>query len=283
MSPRRYPIFCIGLLFISLVSGCTTLGDRIAVTLADAILNNNDLEMVEAGAPAYILLIDGLAQQEPKNASLALTSAQLYSAYGTAFTSTPERHVLLADKAFSFAKTGVCLKIEFICEVQKTPFKLFEAKIKRTKLTQIDEIYILGQTWVNWIQAHSDDWNAIADIAKVRVIMEQVVAINESHDGGGAHLYLGGLATLLPPSMGGQPERGRQHFERAIILSEGKNLLIKVTFAEQYARLMFNRALHDKLLNEVLSQPTSAPQLTLINTFAKKKAKKLLASADDYF
>lgn len=279
--PRFFIILSILPLLLS--SGCTTFGNRMATTLSDAILNNNDLEMVEAGAPAYILLIDGLAQQAPKNANLAFTSAQLYNAYSTAFSSTPERHRILVDKAYAFAKTGICLKINTLCSVQKIPFKEFESLINQTKLAQNNEIYILGQAWVNWIQAHSDDWNAIAEIAKVRIIMEQVVRLNETHDGGGAHLYLGGLATLLPPSMGGQPELGRRHFEKAIQLSEGKNLLVKVTYAEQYARLMFDRQLHDKLLNEVINQPAIAPQLTLINTFAKKKAKKLLASADEYF
>lgn len=283
MALQRPFIFVFNILLISLTASCATLGDRIANTLSDAILNNNDLEMVEAGAPSYILLIDGLTQQEPRNPSLAFTSAQLYNAYNTAFSSTPERHRLLAGKAFAFAQTGVCLTITTLCDIKKMPFKEFEAHIKATELQQINEIYILGQTWISWIQAYSDDWNAIADIAKVRVIMEQVVRVKESHDGGGAHLYLGGLATLLPPSMGGKPEQGKFHFEKAIKLSGGNNLLIKVAYAEQYARLMFDRSLHDTLLNDVLRQPAEAPQLTLINTFAKKRAAKLLASADDYF
>jgi isopentenyl diphosphate isomerase/L-lactate dehydrogenase-like FMN-dependent dehydrogenase len=83
--------------------------------------------------------------------------------------------------------------------------------------------------------------------------------------------------------MGGRPDVGRAHFERAVALSEGRNLLAKVMFAESYARLVFDRDLHDTLLGEVLSAPVQAPGLTLMNTVAKGRARELLESADDYF
>ncbi|HEX4974769.1 MAG TPA: TRAP transporter TatT component family protein, partial [Pseudomonadales bacterium] len=84
-------------------------------------------------------------------------------------------------------------------------------------------------------------------------------------------------------ALGGKPEEGKQHFERAIAISEGKNLLVKVMYAEQYARLVFDQKLHDRLLNEVISSNPVVPELTLINTFAQEKAHKLLAESKDYF
>ena len=44
----------------------------------------------------------------------------------------------------------------------------------------------------------------------------------------------------------------RQCFERAIEISEGKTLMAKVIYARQYARLVFDQELHDRLLQEVL-------------------------------
>ena len=57
----------------------------------------------------------------------------------------------------------------------------------------------------------------------------------------------------------------------------------KVLFARHYARLMYNRELHDRLLNEVIKAETEVPGLTLINTLAKQEAKELLQSAGEYF
>jgi len=110
-----------------------------------------------------------------------------------------------------------------------------------------------------------------------------VAELDEGYDYGGPQLYLGVFETLLPPSMGGRPEVGRSHFEKAIALSQGRFLMSKVMFAEQYARLLFNRELHDRLLEEVLAADPNVPGLTLINAVAQRRARELLDSADEYF
>ena len=75
----------------------------------------------------------------------------------------------------------------------------------------------------------------------------------------------------------------RGHFERAIELSEGKDLSAKVEFARSYGRLLYDRELHDRLLTEVLEAPVEADGYTIFNVLAKQEAEELLASADDYF
>ena len=66
-------------------------------------------------------------------------------------------------------------------------------------------------------------------------------------------------------------------------MSGGKDLSIKVEFARGYARLLYERDLHDRLLNEVLAAEIEQPGLTLFNLLARDQAESLLASADDYF
>jgi hypothetical protein len=96
-------------------------------------------------------------------------------------------------------------------------------------------------------------------------------------------MYLGILDTLLPEALGGEPEAGRQWFEKGIALSGGKDLSIKVEYARGYARQLYDRELHDALLNEVLAAPVEQPNLTLFNILAREQAVALLASADEYF
>ena len=94
---------------------------------------------------------------------------------------------------------------------------------------------------------------------------------------------MGVFETIVPPGLGGRPEVGKKHFERAISLSNGNHLLTKVMYADQYARLMFDRVLHDYLLNEVLTADPRVKGLTLMNVIARQQAKELLDSADAYF
>ena len=59
--------------------------------------------------------------------------------------------------------------------------------------------------------------------------------------------------------------------------------MTKVMYASQYARLLFDRDLHDKLLNEVVEADPNIPGLVLFNTVAQRRAYELLESADAYF
>ncbi len=60
--------------------------------------------------------------------------------------------------------------------------------------------------------------------------------------------------------------------------------MTSVYFAQYYARQRLDRDLFVSTLNKVLSTPAdSDPDLTLINTLAQQKAKKLLAQVDDFF
>jgi len=57
----------------------------------------------------------------------------------------------------------------------------------------------------------------------------------------------------------------------------------KVEFARGYAKLLYERELHDRLLNEVMAADPDYDGFTLSNVLAKEQAAALLAEADDYF
>lgn len=270
-----------------LLSGCasmlTATTGKLAGDLSSAVLNQDDLQTVQEGAPAYLLLLDGMLSGDPKNEQLLITAARLYGAYASIFVTEPERARRLTEKARSYATRAVCLNNALLCRSWQRPYDDFAAALTTLKAADVPLLYTFAATWASWIQAHSDDWNALADLPKVEAAMRRVVVLDESYDNGGAHLYLGVLNTLRPAALGGKPEEGQIHFQRAIELSQGRNLMAKVQYAEKYARLVFNRKLHDRLLHEVTSADATQPGLTLINTLAKQQAQKLLASAKDYF
>jgi len=94
---------------------------------------------------------------------------------------------------------------------------------------------------------------------------------------------MGILLTLRPPALGGEPERAREYFERAIEVTDGRDLSAKVEYAKGYAKLLYERELHDQLLNEVMAADPYYDGFTLGNVLAKEEAALLLAEADDYF
>lgn len=275
------------LLCICSIAGCSffisSATSNLAENLSHAILNSNDIETVAAGGPAYLLMVDGLVHGDPDNLSLLCSAANLYSAYTGIFVKDKVRAKKLTDKALDYGFLAVCARRADTCSIRNSKFKAFVNAISETNVKDVPALYALGTAWAGWIKAHSDDLNAVAELSRVESIMERIVELDETYQDGSAHYYLGVFSTLFPPALGGRPEVGRKHFERAIEISDGRNLMVKVTFAEKYARLMFDRKLHDRLLQEVLKSDPNRPGYTLINTLAQQEAKKLLDSADDYF
>ncbi len=268
-------------------SACASLVSSAAAGLTDslagAILNQNDPQTVRDGAPSYLLLIDGLIQGEPGNERLLRTGARLYSAYASAFVEDEARAKKMTSRARDYGLAALCLRLPALCAAVDRPYDEYTAALDQIGKDDVPVVYAFAATWVGWIQAHRGDWNAVADLAKVKASMQKVLELDEGYERGGAHFYMGLLETLVPRALGGNPEAGKKHFERAIQLSEGKDLMVKVQYAERYARLVFDRGLHDRLLKEVMESPADEPGFTLLNTLAKERARQLLASADQYF
>ena len=270
-----------------LVTGCAALigsvTGSIASDLSDAILESDDPATVRDGAPAYLIMLDALLRRSGENADLLRAGASLNGAYATAFVADETRRRAFATKAFDFALRAACLDVAWTCEARTLGFPDLERHTMALRREDVPAAYALATAWAGWVQAHADDWNAIADLARIKPILLRVAELDEAHDHGGPKLYLGVFETLLPPSSGGRPEVGREHFERVIELTAGRHLMAKVFYAESYARMIFDRELHDRLLTEVLSADPRAPGLTLMNTIAQEEARALMESSDDYF
>jgi hypothetical protein len=271
--------------FLLLGSGCANLVSGITSQLADdlagSILNSEDIDTVREGVPAYLLLMDSFLRSSPDSEELLLAASSLNGAF-SALVVDEDRVKLFSDKSMRYVEHAACVSKSLLCDARQQGYADFEQTVSSLKVSDVDIAYSLGVAWVGRLQANSDDWAVIAELSRAKLLMERVIELDENHDNGGPHLYMGGMETLLPASMGGKPEKGRVHFEKAIEINEAY-LMTKVIYAQQYARLMFEQELHDRLLNEVLSADPVAEGMTLTNRIAQERGKDLLASSKDYF
>lgn len=270
-----------------LSSGCSTIVSRASQQLANnltvGILDQDDVTTARDGIPSWLLLVDGLIQGSPQDAGMLTAGARLYSAYSGGFIDDPVRAQRLSAHAFDYARRATCIELPAVCKQIDAPFEAFQAEVARTGRQDVSLLYVLATAWAGRIQNNTSDWNSIADIPKVQALLERVVALDPTHARGEPYMYLGVLATLRPASLGGKPEEGKADFEKALALSDGKNQMVRVLYAQRYARLVFDKELHDKLLNEAIAADPHAPGLTLINVLAQQQARKLLESGKDYF
>ena len=276
---------CLTAIMVGL-SGCASITSSATQSLSDSlavgIRNQDSIETVREGIPAYLLLIDGNILRNPDDGGLLLAGSEIYAAYA-GVVDDRERARGLADKSKEYARRALCLRALDLCMASSRPFEEWEAALADANQDLVPELYRLSASWATVIQMADGDWDAIADIPKVEAAIERIVELSPRFESGWPQLYLGVLATLLPPAYGGKPEEGRKHFESAIELSAGNNLMAYVLFAEEYARLVFDQELHDDLLQSVLEKPVEQPDLTLVNTLARVRAHELLAGSADYF
>jgi len=265
-----------------MLSGCAV--TQLPDNLSRAMLNQDDPSVVAAGAPAYLLMLDALILTYPENERFLLAGAQLYGAYAGVFAQDEEQAAGMADKAMEYARRALCEYDDKACDLVDGPADDLLSGLKaRYDESDIEIFYAYGAAWAGWIQANTSDWNAIAQVGKVKTLMQWVAGYDEGYDNATVQVYLGVLESQLPPSVGGKPEIGQAHFEKAIELTEGQHLMAKVLYAKQFARLMFEQELHDRLLQEVLDADPYAEGLTLVNRLAQRQAAALLAESADYF
>ncbi|NOX75076.1 MAG: hypothetical protein GXP17_00330 [Gammaproteobacteria bacterium] len=269
------------------LDGCSTITSSASSQLAEnvtrGLLSQDDLTIARLGTPAYLVLIDGLIESNPGNTGMLTAGAELYGAYTGAFVNDATRRKRLTQKALDYSRRALCLQMPSSCNMHRLPYSVFLPLLKTVSEEHVGTLYRYAVSWIGWIQAHRANLAAVAELPKAQSALEQVLVLDEDYKQGDAHMYLGVLHSLIPPSLGGKHDIARKHFERAFELSGGRNLMAQVLYAEHYARMNFNRPLHDKLLTAVTTADPHQPGYTLSNVLAQERAQTLLASADDFF
>lgn len=269
-----------------LLEGCTSLFLTPVVEPVVKNLNRqSDLTLVCDGAPSFLLMIDSLVADDPGNSRLLINATQAYSGYATVLPECgrPERAATLSEKARQYGLALLAQKRGFQ-EGLAMALPDYAKYLQDFSRSEVEKVFWGGYGWATWISFQKGSPAAVADLARVEQLMLRVIELDETFYNGAAHLFLGIYYGSRPPMLGGRPEESRAHFERALAISNRRFLPVQVAYAEYYAKTAFDRDLYAELLKEVLAfDVQQAPELTLSNMVAKRRAKRLLAEINEYF
>jgi len=286
LQERKILVFLL-MLTVSAAPGCASLISNAATDLADnlssAMFNQDDPETVRAGMPSYMLLMDSFVEGSPDDPAILAAASNLYASYGHAFADDDARASRLTTRARDYAHRGICVVYVAACDWRDLRYDDFVATLDGLTGQHADAVYAYNFATMAYLLAHISDRNSLAELPQAEALVRRYLEISGEAAESAAHVHLGRILTLFPPAYGGKPEEARLHFEKAIALSGGRDLGAKIHFAKGYAKLLYDRELHDQLVNEVLAASPYADGLTLTNVLAQEEALSMRAAADDYF
>ena len=259
------------------LGACASPADKFVSRFADGLGQIPDAQIAREGIPACILMVESFLSASPDDPDLLRTAAGLYGIYGTYLLEDEERVRRLTKHALDYALRAATVDIYGGEDPRRMRFDSFGSAVVETGRADIASLFSLGSVWMDWIRAHRDDIEAVADLPRVEAIMERVIQLDTTYRDGLPHLYLALLSASLPAE---KNEVVQAHFRRAISAAEGKSLMPGV-FQALWLRDTGNARRGKQLLDEIVAGGVpDAPAYTLINQIALEKAQQALADLD---
>ena len=242
-----------------------------------------NIDLVCAGTPAYLLMLDSMLVSSPDNRDLLLTGVQSFSAYAMALEecagADDPQIAPITEKAKLY---GLRLLSHYLPLHTEENGALLDQALAKLDRSDVADVFWGTFGWLTWVKGQQGSPEAIADMVEIEQIMTRLLALDESYQAGAIHLFFGTYYAARPAMLGGRPDLSKFHFEKALRLAKHRFLLTQTTYAETLARATFDKELHDQLLNEVLGFPIAeAPEYGLSNQIAVHRARRLLQ--ENYF
>ena len=273
-----------------LVQGCTI--QSVALRSVDSLFDNtvaalmeeSDLQFAESAITGNMKLLEGVVESDPTNVKYLQLACMGYASYALAFAEdTPARALLFYTRAFTYGQRGLIAR-----GIPRSAFTA-DAATMRTALKRLGRgdvplVFWTANAWGSAINLEQEDPDAIASIPTANVLMEWVRDLEPDFFYGGAWLYFGVYYGSYPPALGGRPDLAKQSFDRADASGKGRFLMTDVLYARTYAVEVQDRALFQELLTRVVdASPDILPAQRLANAVAQKRARQLLARAEELF
>jgi tetratricopeptide (TPR) repeat protein len=245
----------------------------------EAWKNRGDLKGLEAAIVAWEKAV-ALSPEDAKTlaklsrAYYFLSDAYLRNGDKKDYLATFERGIAAAERSMAAGNP------QFKAAV--TSGKKVEEAVQASGPESLEAMYWYASNLGKWARAKGFS-TTLGNKDKIRGVMSRVLAVDPNFFHGAADRYFGAFFAVAPGFAGGDMDKSRQHFEKSLQLAPGY-VGTKVLMADTWATKKDDRALFEKLLNEVMAAPDDViPGLEAETRNEKAKAKELLGKANELF
>ncbi len=263
---------------------------NILSNLAGSLYEQKDIQLVEEGAPSYLLLVEALIRNSPNDKDMLVTGIQLFSAYSGAFVDQKERKAIFNEKTMKWTKDLLnCYpayrKYSSLKEAEKSVRdKAYDDFVKSITKNDVKYLFWAAYSWALNILANVDNPDVFIELPYVKSILKRIYDLDSGFYYGAPHLIEGIFYGAYPEAFGGNLAKAKIEFEKALELSQGKLFMIKLFYADFYYKPQMDREGYEKLLKEVIDADVDRfPENRLMNILAQKDARLKLSKVEEVF
>jgi hypothetical protein len=274
--------------------GLNRMADALTSTAA-AFTRDNDPEFVRQAAPSTLKMIEMLLEQSPEHEGLLMTACSGFTQYAYAFLqsdadaaepgSVAARELRGRGAAMYDRARGYCVRALAVrhAAVQRGLQGDAHAVLASMTAADVPALYWTAVAWGGALTLAENRLLRLPELATVRALFVRALQLDEDWEGGAIHEAMIAVESL-PPLLGGSPVRAKEHFDRAVALSNGGSAFAYVTMATGVAQPAKDRREFERLLRAAIAvDPAQRPSLRLANLIAQKRARDLLAQIDRLF
>ncbi|MFB3074462.1 MAG: TRAP transporter TatT component family protein [Candidatus Methylomirabilales bacterium] len=298
-SERRPEISLILVAAALLLAACSvkkTAANIIGDTLAGSggvYASDDDPELVREAIPFGLKTYESLLEVSPEHEGILLASASGFTAYAYMLqddadrldvTDLPQARQMRARvrklylRGRDFALRGLEVEHPRFTAVLETDRN---SALAMTTEDDVPFLYWAGASWAGALSVAKDDLDLIAELPTAGALVGRVLELDETYDLGAAHEFFISYEGSRP---GGSTERAREHYRRALEISDGQRASVHLALAESVTIQEQNLAEFKALIAAALAvDPDKEPNLRLANIIAQRRALWLQKRIPDLF
>jgi predicted anti-sigma-YlaC factor YlaD len=288
-----------------LLGGCRGLASSLVADAAadtgTSYAAEEDVELVRLAVPFGLKTMEGLLESQPRHEKLLTALASNFTQYAYAFVHTPaeeadwegrypearagrDRARKLFLRARDYGLRGLEVRHRGLAERLRSGRDLAAVLREADAPGDVPLLYWTASSWALAISDGKSEMGLVAELPVPVAMVARAIELDEAWGEGTLHEFYVTFDATRTAAEGGGPERARAHLDRALALSMNKKLGPLVSWAEGVLVQKQDRAEFTRVLEGVLrADPGAEPRHRLVNTFAQRRARALLAHADDLF
>ncbi len=258
------------------VAGGSQADPKLVAAAEAAWKNRGDKAQLMAAIDAWKKIVDA----KTADAKVLSSLSRAYYLLGEGFTEEPEQKLVHFDTGATYGEQALMTFPAFEGEVKagKKP----EDAVARLGKEAIDALYWNAVNVGKWAKTKGSS-TILFYKSRVKKMIEHALALDEKYFYGAPHRYLGAYYAAAPGFSGGDVEKSKEHFDKALAI-EPNYFGTRVLYAVEYAVKAQDADVYKQQLEMVINgKPEVLPDVVPEQKIEIEKAKKELPKMEDLF